>query len=602
MGKTDAVLDLIGWRLDTRPRPLLYLGPSKDFITDQFEPRLMALLDEAPKIAEKVARGKRMKRTRKLVAGVPVRLAWAGSATQLSSDQAGDIHVDELDRMMRDVAGEGDPLTLVKARGFTYRDRRIMVTSTPKRGSVDVVKDEASGLEFWKHAEELESPIWKLWQSGTRHHWAWPCPMCGEYFIPRFSCLEIPKVDVTPPGAKEKVLRRATPAEARATSFVRCPRTDCGGVIEEHHKPEMNARGVYVAPGQRVDRDGTVHGDPPVALTLSRWVSGLASPFVSFGERAAAFIEALDSGDTEQLQGVVNTGFGELYAPGGGDAPEQSEVSKRRQDSVYRIGEMPAGVVHTVLTADVQKNRIIWVTRGWGARATSWLIDRGTLYGETVEEPIWAELAQLLQEPVCGQPLRLAFIDSGFRPGKPVELPLNRIYDFCRRFPRLTRPTKGSSTPLRTPLIVSKLEVTTVGKASKYGLDLVRLDTDHWKSWVHERVRWPQGQPGSWYLPIDIDDDYCAQIVSEARLRKPSGGAIWVRKSRENHFLDCEAQQAAASFMLGMQRMSPEAAQRIVNERNAPQPIERHEQQRSDEREGSLFPRREGGWFGPREG
>ena len=132
MGKTDAVLDMIGWRLDTRPRPQLYVGPSKDFLTDQLEPRIMALLDEAATLRDKVARGKRMKKTRKIVAGVPLRMAWAGSPTQLSSDQAGDVHVDELDRMGSDVKDEGDPLTLVRARGFSYRDRKLVVTSTPE--------------------------------------------------------------------------------------------------------------------------------------------------------------------------------------------------------------------------------------------------------------------------------------------------------------------------------------------------------------------------------------------------------------------------------------------------------------------------------------
>src|SRR5574341_568332 len=351
MGKTDAVLDLIGWRLDTRPRPILYVGPSKDFITDQFEPRLMALLDEAPTLAGKVARGKRMKRTRKLVGGVAVRLAWAGSATQLSSDQAGDIHVDELDRMAADVEQEGDPLTLVKARGFTYADRKYFVTSTPKRGAVDSEIDEHSGLAFWGHGEALESPIWQLWQSGTRHHWCWPCPHCHDYFVPRFKQLKWPD--------------KASAEEARRSAFVECPR--CGCVIDETHKAEMNARGVYVAPGQRVTQDGAVIGDPPNALTLSFWVSGLASPFVSFGERAAAFLEAVAAGDPERIQAVINTGFGELYAPGGGEAPEFLEVSSKRRDGGYKRGELPAGVVHLVLAVDVQANRLIWVIRA-GAR------------------------------------------------------------------------------------------------------------------------------------------------------------------------------------------------------------------------------------------
>ena len=45
MGKTDGLLDVLGARLDQRPAPILYVGPIRDFLTDQFEPRLMSLLD-----------------------------------------------------------------------------------------------------------------------------------------------------------------------------------------------------------------------------------------------------------------------------------------------------------------------------------------------------------------------------------------------------------------------------------------------------------------------------------------------------------------------------------------------------------------------------
>src|SRR5262249_18623445 len=156
-------------------------------------------------------------------------------------------------------------------------------------------------------------------------------------------------------------------------------------------------------------------------------------------------------------------------------------------------------------------------------------------------------------------------------PGKREELPLNRIYDFCRRFPRFVRPTKGSSIPMRVPLIKSRIEVTARGTAAKYGLELIRLDTDHWKSWVHERVRWPDDQPGAWHLPHDVDDDYCKQIVAEARIRLPSGRPQWVRRSRENHFLDCEAMQAAAQHMLNAARIPP--SRRTVRPASAPAPV-----------------------------
>jgi phage terminase large subunit GpA-like protein len=318
----------------------------------------------------------------------------------------------------------------------------------------------------------------------------------------------------------------------------------------------MNARGRYVAPGQTVDKDGNVEGNPPESKSASFWVSGLASPFVSFGERIAVLVEAQQSGDDAMVQQAVNAGFGELYSPGGGEVPEWMEIKEKSQRATYKRGEVPADVIHLILTADIQRHSIYWVLRGWGARATSWLVNHGNLHGDTSEEDVWDALADLLVNPVEGVPIRMGFVDSGFRPGKVETLPLNRIYEFCRRFMRRMRPTKGSSAPMRVPLMISKIEVQRKdGRAFKYGLDLVRLDTDHWKSWVHERLKWPDDKVGAWYVPRGIEDDYCHQIVSEARLKQPTGKVEWVQRSRANHYLDCEAMQAAAGYLLNVQRI-----------------------------------------------
>ena len=124
MGKTDAILDVIGHRLDQKPAPILYVGPTKQFVTEQFEPRVLALLDEAPSLRSKVARGKKMTKTRKIVAGVPLRLAHGGSSSALKSDPAALAIVDEVDELVANVKGQGDPVGLVEARGDT--------ASTPK--------------------------------------------------------------------------------------------------------------------------------------------------------------------------------------------------------------------------------------------------------------------------------------------------------------------------------------------------------------------------------------------------------------------------------------------------------------------------------------
>lgn len=540
MGKSETILDVLGHRFDERPTPALYVGPSQDFITDEIEPRVMELINGSVSLARKLTRGKKNKRFRKVIGGVPLKFAWAGSATQLSGTTAGLVMVDEYDRMMANVKGEGDPLVLTKARGFTFRDRKYGVTSTPLKGNLDIERDPISGLEFWKRMppEDIESPVWKLFQSGTMYHFAWPCPTCSEFFIPRFKQLVIEET--------------WNASDALEQAHCSCPR--CGGVIEDHQKPALNARGVYIAPGQTVDRDGNVTGEPPRSPTVSFWVSGLCSPFVTFGERAAAYVEARASGDAEKLQGVINTGFGELWAPGGGDVPESDEVMALRQP--YKLGDLPAGSVHLTMGVDVQKNRLIYSIRAWGPRATSWLVDRGTLHGETHEAEVWEDLADLLQTPIHGVLIKLCMIDSGFRPGKPFSVPVNRVYEFCRRFPRQTRPSKGRATQ-SAPVKKSKIEVTPKGAPRKYSLELILIDTDWSKSFVHEHIRYPADALGAWMLPEDIDQAYCAQIVSESRVKRPSGRAQWVARSRENHFLDCEAMNAAAGHLLNVQRIKP---------------------------------------------
>ncbi len=542
-GKTELMLDVAGHRLDQKPGPVLYVGPNKQFLSEQVEPRIMALLDGSPALTDKVTRGKRMTKTRKLVGGVPFRLAHAGSSTALKSDPAVLALVDEYDEMVQDVNQQGGPLGLVERRGDTYADFVCVVTSTPKKGRVDAVKDVNSGLIFWDVAvtEDIDSPIWAIWQQGTRHHWCWPCPHCADYFVPRFDLLRYPP--------------KATPLVAARETFLECP--SCHGVIEEHHKADMNERGRYAAPGQSIDKGGVVSGSPREASAVSYWVSGIVSPFVTMGARVAVYLEAIASGNPAEVQQAINGGFGELYSPGGGEVPEWAEIKAKSVRSDYERGTVPDDVLYLTLTVDVQKRgNLPWIIRGWGARATSWLVDWGYLNGDPAEPAVWNDLADLVTAPVEGMPIKLCFVDSGFRPGKVDILPVNRIYEFCRRFGRRVRPTKGSSRPMRVPLVFTKGEVSrATGKPAKHGIEIAMLDPSYWKSWVHERIRWPDDRPGAWYLPRGIDEDYCRQIVAEALVKKPTGGVEWVQRHKDNHFLDCEAMQAAAGYLLNVQRI-----------------------------------------------
>lgn len=543
MGKTETELDMIGTKLDQRPGPILYAGPSKEFVTDQFEPRLDEMFNQAATLSAKFERGKRNKKTQKWVAGVKVRLAHAGSSTALKSDPFALAVVDEYDEMLSNVRGQGDPLGLIEARGDTYADRCIAVSSTPSKGIVEVEIDPETGLAFWKKADpaDLESPIWRLWQEGTMHHWAWPCPSCDEYFIPRFTCLSWPK--------------NASPAEARRAAHLTCP--SCGGVIEDDCKESMNARGVYVAPGQRIV-DGEVVGDLPENSTVSYWVSGLCSPFVTFGERAERYLKALASGEPDKIQTAVNAGFGELYSVGAGDAPLWSEVGEHKLD--YKRGEVPPGVLFLTMGVDVQKMRLVWSIRGWGIKKESWLIDFGEIWGRTEDEDVWFELSALLDRTYDQLPIKAAFVDSGYRPNSPNMPMEHRVYDFARRHKSRVHATKGYASRSR-PVELSQMDVTISGSKQKYGLELAILDTDFFKSWVHDRIRYPNDLPGAWHVPQDVTEEYCRQVVAEARIKTPSGKIEWKPLSRENHYLDTEALNYAAAWLLGVEKV-PDTAKR----------------------------------------
>jgi len=565
-GKSETILDLIGQRLDQAPAPILYVGPSRQFVTERWEPRVMALFDEAPGLGSKVAPARKNTKTRKLVAGVPLQLAHAGSSTALKSDSFALALTDEADELLANVKGQGDPLSLIDRRGDAFADFTHAIVSTPSEGRPETEVDPVSGLVFWVSREpaKIGSVIWREALAGTRHHWCWPCPHCGEFFVPRMSCLVIPDVETKHPGGRV-TKRPPTPAEARATAFLACPR--CGCAIGEEHKAEMNARGVIAAPGQRITPAGEVIGEPAPNPVFSLFASGLCSPFATFADRAAELTAAKASGRPDKLQAVVNATFGEVYAPGPVNPPKWEDV--KACILPYQLGMVPREGTVLVAGIDVQKLSLYVVLRVFGARGSSWLVSAEQLHGPTDGDEVWDALAATLTMRHGGLNVRLALIDSGFRPDKIDAGNEHRVYEFCRRYPWLVKPTKGRQTQT-VPLISKAHEVRADGKRPAYSLDLVTVDTDHFKSLVTSRIATPAGRAGAFGLPEDISESYCRMMVSEVR-EVIAGKPVWTPITRDNHFLDCEALAAAAGRLLNVERI-PEGVSRDWDAK-APAPL-----------------------------
>ena len=553
MSKTEGILlATLGWNFADQPRPLLYFGPTEKNVKSISRDRVQPMIDGVPALAEGQGRDGGM--FEKFLNGVRCGFGWAGSATELASHPAAIVLIDERDRMAS-LPGEGDPVTLGKARTSTYADGTVAIVSTPLAGRVGTKRDKTTGLVHWEvgDPEDIDSPTWQLWQQGTRQEWAWPCPSCGDYFIPR-SDLLIYDTSNDPSLA---------PSLAEDTAGLACP--SCGSIMRESEKADANARGAFVGPGQWIE-GGEVRGELLPGTTASYWISGLCSNWVSFGERAHDLVKANLSGDEGQVQAVMNTGFGEIYAPTG-EAPDWESVLELCGD--YERGELTEGARILTAGVDVQEDRLVWVVRAWGSLVESWLVDYGELWGDTEESAVWFALQDLLGSTWDGLPIRRMGVDSGFR--------AKTVYQFCRNNPGAI-PTKGRAT-MEREFSATKVQVNRNGKLVTDGLMLWHLDSDRAKSWVHSRIRLGPEHAAPFHLFAGVTEDYAKQVTAEARALDSKGAPVWVELRKANHLLDCEAIAFACARMegVGNREMSSRSRARIEGslEPVQPQPTRR---------------------------
>ncbi len=518
-GKTENLLNIIGHRLDDGPYcPVLFIAPTEKMVRSVSQDRLDKMLMTTKSLWDKTEKGHRNKVMEKHVGGVRLGMSYAGSATELAGHPAGLVLVDERDRMSSDAGGEGDPVLLAKARTKNFPGSKVVVCSTP--------------------TIQGASPIHKLYETGTRGKWSWACPDCNEYFVPYLSLLSWAE--------------GATPNQALESARLACPH--CGSMIENKHKAEMNAKGRFEYHVPELDEHGNesreipIGPEPPENRVASFWVSGICSPWQSFGDLAEVLLIAYQSGDPETIQATINTYFGELFVEKG-DAPPWHEVMELIDP--YAPLTIPHGVQIITIGCDVQKEGIFYTVKGWGYNSESWKLDHGFLHGDTDYDTVWLALTKILQRPMGEEKLycKRLFVDSGYR--------AHQVYKFCRQHNGLAFPTKGHQQQDK-PFRANKIDVTMGGdRVIKNGLSLFHLDTNFFKTWLYSRYRFPEGEVGGFHLDNATDEDYCKQITAEEKIVKPSGKILWKQIRKDNHYLDCEVGAAAAAASLGIHTLKP---------------------------------------------
>jgi phage terminase large subunit GpA-like protein len=225
---------------------------------------------------------------------------------------------------------------------------------------------------------------------------------------------------------------------------------------------------------------------------------------------------------------------------------------------------------------DVQKLGLYWVARGWSFNSESWRLGGGYIPGQTEYDGVWLLLTRIIEKDWNGMRARCVFVDSGYRPGDRDRRPDHMVYKYARQYAGLVWPTKGRD-KLDAPLMGKKIDVTLSGKTHRGGLQLWHIDTDYYKSWLHSRINWPEGEPGGFHLERTCDDDYCKQMTAEEVLTMPSGRRVWRKLREDNHYLDCEVNAAAAASKMQVHTL-PDLSIKVAEKKAPTTPSRRREQ------------------------
>ena len=173
VGKTESLLNLLGYMIDQDPGPALYVLPTKDFAEDFSKRRLAPMIRDTKAISDKVSdvksRNSNNTITKKHYPGGMISLIGSNSPTDLAGTPARYVFADEIDRWTRSAGTEGDPWRLLRARTTTFYNAKMVAVSTP------TIRDA--------------SKIQDLFESGTKEYWCVKCPHCGEYSFITFDTI-----------------------------------------------------------------------------------------------------------------------------------------------------------------------------------------------------------------------------------------------------------------------------------------------------------------------------------------------------------------------------------------------------------------------------
>ena len=481
IGKTEIILNMIGYHVDQDPAPMLCLQPTLEMAQTFSKDRLATMIRDCPTLTSKVSDVGSKKGGNTLLkkdfAGGHCTLAGANSPASLASRPVRIVLCDEIDRYPASAGTEGDPVNLARKRTATFWNRKVILVSTP--------------------TDKGTSRIERAYEDSDKRRFNLPCPHCDELHHLQWSNVVFNKDDL------------------EAGVHMVCP--SCGGMYTEADKPKMLKLGEWIAQSPEHKRAG-FH------------INELYSPWRKWSDVVTDFLEAKSSPET--LKTWVNTSLGETFEEEGEKVDSHSLYMRRE----YYPKQVPNNVTVLTCGVDVQDDRLEATVYGFGGEhdAEIWAIEHRIFYGDPGRGELWQRLDDFLlsrfeHESGIGLAIASTCIDTG---GHYTDA----VYKFCKaRFQRRVYPIKGSSVA-GSPIVAK------VSKTNKGGVKLFSIGTDTVKEIVYGRLNVAEVGAGYIHFPMTLDEEFFLQLTSEKRVTRYKSGhpyKVWVQTRPRNETLDC---------------------------------------------------------------
>lgn len=491
LGKTEAILNIIGYHIHHNPCPILVLQPTLDMAQSFSKDRVASgLIRSTPAIRDKVkdprARDSGNTTLHKVFPGGAITMVGANSPSGLASRPIRLVLCDEVDRYPSSAGAEGDPISLARKRAATFWNRKIVMVSTPTNDGASRIQD--------------------AYEKSDQRKYHVPCKHCHHEQVLKWAGVQWEE------GQPD-------------TAGYMCEH--CGALWNESDRVWSIRNGRWIASAEFKGVAGFA-------------INGLYSPWTPLADGVRDFLNVKKN--PEQLRVWTNTYLGELWSDPG-ETIEDYLLADRREEMPF----IPEDVIILTAGVDVQDNRLEISVIGWGRDDESWVISHSTLYGDPSTPQLWTNLdSHLMQqyETESGRRLgiRAACVDSG---GHFT----NSVYQYAKKnMGRRIFAIKGVGGEGKA--IAGRPSKNNVAKCP-----LFPIGVDTVKDLIFARLRIQEPGAGYVHFSDSLHDEYFRQLTAEKIVTKYHKGfkkRMFEKIRPRNEALDCMVYSIAAYAIIGI--------------------------------------------------